>query len=172
MEFVARVFAESAPRLLAFLWRLGANSDEAEEALSYAFETLVRAVRAGRPPHTNPESFVFTVAKRRLYAQWAQRAREVGLDEQALVLAARTEDSAVAERECQLAAAAFLALHPQARAVLWRVLCEGVSQQALAAEMGISASTLRKRVSRYRQQMREQFHRLCAQSETWGEGLA
>lgn len=157
MDSVGRLFEESAPKLLRYLRSLGTSVDEAEEARSYAFEELIRAVHSGNPPHTNPESFVFTVAKRRLYAQWNQNSREAPLDDSVEELADEARDPLITKLERTLATRAFLAMEPESRALLWRVLGEGISQHDLAHELGLSSAAVRKRVSRYRQELREHY---------------
>ncbi|RZT61064.1 sigma-70 family RNA polymerase sigma factor [Leucobacter luti] len=157
MESVGRVFAESGPRLLTYLRGLGATVDEAEEARAAAFEVLIAAVRAGNPPHTNPEGFVYTVAKRQLYAQWARQGREAPLTEEVSDTAEVQDAAVVTELEHALAIRAFASLAPEKRLLLWRVLGEGGSQRELARELGMSDATLRKRVSRYRREFRERY---------------
>ena len=157
MERVAELFLEVGPRLRAYLRRLGGTSEEIEEAVSATFEVLVVAVAEGDAPHTNAAGYLYTVAKRSLYAIWSARVTMGNVEQLEEEVAREDPDQLVHDLELSLTAKAFLALEEDEQRLLWAVVAEGKTQAALSAEYGVPPATLRKRVSRATHQFKERY---------------
>ena len=171
MDRIGRLFTETAPRIRGYLLRSGATPTEAEESVSHAFEVLLESTRRGEEPHSNPTGYLFTVAKRHLYAQWNSHERVAGPEEDlaehdSLISEDAGAEAIVADLEAQLATTAFGRLPEEDQHLLWSALAERVPQRELAERVGVSPAALRKRVSRARLQYKENYLRAFAADQT------
>ena len=146
------IHAEYNPRLFGFLVRLSRRRDVAEDLLE---ETWMRLVaRADRlQPDTSLGAWLFTVA-RNLYRSYCRsRLLEesyagslIGLWPHGSPRASPFESTAASEMERRLEAS-LAALPARYREVLLLVGVEGLTRSEAAAVCGVTAETLRKRLS-------------------------
>jgi len=141
-----RVFLDERPRLLRFLAARGAGHD-AEDLLH---ELWQRLAAASRQPVANPSSYLFRAAEnlmRDLRRSELSRQRrqhdwhEVSATPEEQPLGERT---LIARERLREVEAALAALGPRVERIFRSYRLEGISQVALARELGISLSSVEK----------------------------
>lgn len=153
---VDAAFEAWSPRVHAFLRRLGASPELAEELVQETFVRLVRHAPTLRED-TRLGAWVFTVARN----LWRSHRRWAWLDGTRLLeLAAPPRPPGPAEllaaTELQLRYEAALAALPEPqREVVLLVVGEGLDPQDAAAVLGLSPEATRQRLARARRALEE-----------------
>lgn len=144
-----------------------------DEASDLAQEALTEALAADLPD-SKPglRAWLRTVLRRKAGRRYEARS----LDAHALQALARERGSAEARAEQTLElheelVQALRALAPGDRDLLVRRHLEGASAQSLARELGLPPATLRKRLARARQRLREVLASSERGAEGWRQGL-
>ncbi len=157
-ETVDIVVTEYAPRLNAFLRRLGASASIAEELVQ---ETLVRLVQAAPRlrEDTRLGAWVFTVARNlwRSHRRWAwlDGTRLLALAGAPRPRAETPADSLDASRAQARLSIAIAALPEPQREVFLLVVGEGLDPIDVATILGLSPDATRQRLARARRTLEE-----------------
>ncbi len=125
------------------------------DAADVAQEALLRACqRTAEEPVERPRAYLFRAARTALidHLRHAQHRRHAGLDEDAAIacVSASPDPHAVLEQRerLELVRGAIAALPPKCREVFILHRMGGLSQDAIAERLGISASTVEKHIMR------------------------
>ncbi len=157
-ETVDAVVTEYAPRLNAFLRRLGASASIAEELVQ---ETLVRLVQHAPRlrDDTRVGAWVFTVARNlwRSHRRWAwlDGTRLLELASGPRPLTPTPADNLDVARAQKRLTAAVSALPEPQREVFLLVVGEGLDPIDVAAILGLSPDATRQRLARARRTLEE-----------------
>lgn len=143
------VHEEALTRYLARNWHWpGELPDLRQEIYVRVYEAAARA----RPP--SPKSFLFTTA-RNLMTDRLRRGRVVSIETvedvdalNVLVDDVTPEQKHRARQELRRLAEAFDRLPPRCRAVVWLRRVEELSQKQVAAQLGISESTVENQIAK------------------------
>ena len=149
----ATAIAAEIPRLRRFARVLTRGSDAADDLVQ---ETLLRAItaRAQFEPGTNLRAWLFTILRHARAAAARRAARSPIVDSDTLPEAAVSggQEERQAMRDV---ANAFRKLGRIHREALWLVVVEGLDYAEAARILGVPPGTLRSRLSRAREALRE-----------------
>lgn len=153
----ARLFAHFAPRVKAYLMRLGADDGAAEDLMQDVMLTVWRRAPTYDPALAGVSTWVFTIARnRRIDALRRQRLPPTDVNEPALVPAAPVlPDSAVAAQQWEGRIAAAIATLPAEQAQMLKLAyfddrSHSDIAQALKLPLGTVKSRLRLAIGRLR----------------------
>lgn len=149
MHQAQQLYAGHHPWLLS---RLQARLRNRAEAQDVASETFLRVVAAPRPmPIDEPRAFLTTIAKRLLFTLWRRRELERAyIDALALRpedLAPSPEERAVLLETLEHIAQTLDGLPLKARQAFLLSQVDGLTYQAIADELGMSLSTVRRHMT-------------------------
>lgn len=152
------------------LARLQARLRNTAEAQDVAAETFLRVLTARQPVVVEePRAFLSTIAKRLLFSLWRRRAIEEAylatLAQRPEDLAPSPEDRAVLLETLEHIAHALDGLPLPARQAFVLSQIEGLGYQAIAEQLGISQSTVRRH-------MAESFRRIALAMARQQAGIA
>ncbi|MEM7376848.1 MAG: sigma-70 family RNA polymerase sigma factor [Pseudomonadota bacterium] len=153
------VVANYRSALHAFLVSRLRNPDDADDLVQ---EVLAKTLQHGHTLQSDAKlkAWLFQVAHNALIDHHRKRQREAALDAGDLWYTEAPEHRQHAFAPCL---DAFIqALPPDAGALLRAVELDGRSQKAVAAEHGLSYSTLKSRVQSARNHLRKLFDQCCA----------
>tara|TARA_B100000446_G_scaffold134938_1_gene127164 strand:+ start:1775 stop:2377 length:603 start_codon:yes stop_codon:yes gene_type:complete len=145
-------------QLSSFLHARIANADDAEDILQ---EVLLKSLQAlpTLKSHTSIKPWLFQIANRTLIDFYRSRAKQRALMTEELWYQEQDPDIKQQLAQCL---SPFIQQLPEDMAILLReVELLGKSQKQLAAEQGISYSTLKSRVHKGRQQLRQLYEDCC-----------
>lgn len=134
------------------LSRLKARLRNTAEAQDVASETFVRVVAASPAgPLREPRAFLTTIAKRLLFTLWRRRELEraylEALSQRPEELAPSPEERAVLLETLEYIAHALDGLPLKARQAFLLSQVDGLTYQAIADQLGISLSTVRRHMA-------------------------
>jgi RNA polymerase sigma-70 factor (ECF subfamily) len=141
------VFLSNRDRLLAFLRAHGAG-DAAEDLLQ---ELWLKVAAAPAGPIARPLSYLYRAANNLMLDRYRSRQQALRRDrhwsEAATTLPGRSDEPSserrlIAEQQLMIAQEALEALGPRPAAIFRRHRLDGVGQRQIAAEFGISISTV------------------------------
>jgi RNA polymerase sigma-70 factor (ECF subfamily) len=143
----AALFAHFAPRIKAYLLRLGATSAQAEDLAQEALLSLWRKAHLFDPAKASAATWLFTIA-RNLRIDALRREKRPALDPEDFLPEAAPEADAVmalAEDEVRLRAA-LKHLPPDQAAVIEQSFFADKPHSQIAGEMGIPLGTVKSRL--------------------------
>jgi RNA polymerase sigma factor (sigma-70 family) len=147
-------------RLRSFIRRRIWNPDEVEDLLQASFLEALRSQDKFRG-HSAPETWLFGIAMNlirshmRKSIQWKEYATEIMLEEVFTHFAEDPCDALIRQTVLAHLSMAFERLSPEMRKTLLLIVEQGVSYQQAAQELGIPIGTVRSRLNRARQMLRE-----------------
>lgn len=154
----AELFTHFAPRLKAYLLRLGADQATAEEVAQEAMLTVWRKAASFDRRQAGAATWIFTIARnRRIDRLRRERRPEIDGNDPALVPAAPAEaDFAVwgAQVETRLRAA-IESLPPEQSDLIRRAYFEDLSHREIAEISGLPLGTVKSRIRLALQRLRE-----------------
>lgn len=157
-----RVYARYADRVYAFLLRLSRDPALADDLAQDTWVAFARAAGALRPG-SDLAAFLFTVARNqaRSHRRWSllDLLRLVVPSSELLDPSPGPEQRLDATRAAHDLERAIVALAPHHQEPLLLVCVEGFEPERAAAILGVSAVTLRKRLSRARAALAEELAR-------------
>lgn len=164
MKNTTELFASLQPKLCAYLRRLGATEQDAEDAVADAFEVLLERASASSEERINDSAFLYTVSRRNLYAIWAARSRTTMLEPASLEAVSEAvtplevaESPLVTLLESELSAQALRALAAPDQQVLRKVYFEGKGPREIAVDQSRVPGAVRTHLHRARSRFREQY---------------
>lgn len=153
-------------RLRSFIRRRIWNPDEVEDLLQASFLEALRSQGKFRG-HSAPETWLFGIAMNlirshmRKSLQWKEYSTEM-LEEVFTHFAEDPCDALIRQTVLAHLSMAFERLSPEMRKTLFLIVEQGVSYQEAAQELGIPIGTVRSRLNRARQMLREYIDRPTA----------
>ncbi|MFC4223914.1 zf-HC2 domain-containing protein [Lysinibacter cavernae] len=153
-----------SPELRNYLKKLGASWDEAEDIVAQTFEIYLTQSLAGKEPHTNPKSYLFTIAKRQLFKIWNDKSPTVSVEQDYVEVSTPFIDTATEKLEKTLVGAAFTMLQPIDQKIVWMLLVQQRSAQETADALGYQVNNTRTRFHRAKQTFRENYLKLYSES--------
>jgi len=156
----ARLFAHFAPRIKAYLRRLGLDDAQAEELTQEVMLTVWQRAHQFDPKKANPSTWIFTIARNRRIdaARRASRA-EFRPEEEAARLA--REEPELAGTEIALMREklekAIDGLPPEQAEVLRRFYMEGRTHSEIADALGLPLGTVKSRIRLALEKLREKL---------------
>ena len=145
----ARLFAHFAPRLKAYLARLGADAATADELVQEVMLLVWRRADTFDPTQANANTWVFAIARnKRIDGIRRERRPEIDPEDPALV-PARPEaaDDLVASRQDGIRLRAALeGLPPEQAALLREAYYEDKPHSQIAEESGLPLGTVKSRI--------------------------
>ena len=143
------LFAFFAPRVKAYLMRLGAPPVEAEEIAQDVMVTVWRRAETFDAARASASTWIYTIARNRRI-DMIRRKRRPELDPNDPMFVPEPEPAAdaiieTAEREDRLREALKL-LSPEQRALLQRAFFDGLSHSEIAASSGLPLGTVKSRL--------------------------
>ena len=166
LAFIA-LFDHFAPRIKAYMRKLGASEEDAEELVQETMLTVWRKAATYDAARSAVSSWVFTIARNlRIDALRRDQRRVLDLADPMLLPAARpAADDAIEGLEQQARVRlAMLALPPEQAAVVNLAFYEGLSHGEIAAALAVPLGTVKSR-------MRLAFQRIRLALEEAGEDL-
>lgn len=151
-EAFARLFAFYAPRVKAYLRRLGTEEGMAEDLVQEVMLTLWRRAHLFAPERATLSTWVFTIARnkridaqrRDRYAAYAHEGEEALLAEPDPAPAA---DGLLAARETEEAVAAAIRRLPEEQAEIVRIFYRDEKpHRVIASELGLPFGTVKSRL--------------------------
>jgi len=148
---LSRLFLEHSRSLTKYLNGIVSKAEIAEELVQ---EVFVRLRLSGRSELESPRGFLFRTAQN-LARDYLRRAARVPMDrlddqsaERLSGCGPSPEEVLAARQELAIVRAVLLELPPKCRRVFLLARIEGLSERAVAAEMGISQTMVRKHLAR------------------------
>ncbi len=156
----ARLFAHFAPRVKAYLRRLGLDDQQAEELTQEVMLTVWERAHQFDPRRASPATWIFTIARHKKIDAFRRAPRaEFRPEEEAREIA--REEPAYAEREIALLrdklAQAIDALPPEQAEVLRIYYLEGKSHSEIADALGLPLGTVKSRIRLALEKLRERL---------------
>lgn len=156
----ARLFAHFAPRIKAYLRRLGLDEAQAEELTQEVMLTVWQRAHQFDPKKASPSTWIFTIARnRRIDAFRRAPQAEFRPEEEAAGIA--REEPEFAEREIALVREklekAIDELPPEQAEVLRRFYMEGRTHGEIADALGLPLGTVKSRIRLALGKLREKF---------------
>jgi len=145
----AKLFGHFAPRIKAYLIRLGCDAGSAEELAQEAMVTLWRRAETFDPTQANASTWVFAIARnKRIDALRRQRRPEVDPNDPALAPDAPAAADAVVESTQDVARvrAAMASLPEEQRLLLQMAYFEDKPHSVIAEEQGLPLGTVKSRI--------------------------
>lgn len=145
----ADLFAFFAPRVKAYVLRLGANGAQAEELAQEVMITVWRKAHLFDRTQASVSTWIFRIARnRRIDLLRRQTDADINPDEPSLqpqAFEAADDLLTAAEREDQVRAA-LVALPEEQRALLQQAFYEGLSHRDIAERSGLPLGTVKSRI--------------------------
>ncbi len=143
------LFGHFAPRLKAYLMRLGADSATAEELVQEVMVMVWRRAETFDPGQANASTWIYTIARnKRIDSLRRQRRPEIDPDDPALV----PDEPVAADRTVELAQqgarlrAALAQLPPEQADLLRLAYFEDLPHSAIAAKRNLPLGTVKSRL--------------------------
>jgi RNA polymerase sigma-70 factor (ECF subfamily) len=148
MAFIA-LFNHFAPRIKAYMKKLGVSDADAEELAQDALFTVWRRAETYDPARSAVSSWIFTIARNlRIDALRRDQRRVLDLDDPLLLPPPRPaadEQIAVLQQQVRVRLA-MIALPPEQSAVVTLAFYEGLSHGEIAAALAIPLGTVKSRM--------------------------
>lgn len=145
---------------VALAWARGKDPDQAEDAVSEAFDAVYRQLLSGGGPTDAFRAYLFRTVSRQLSRGWTDSSRTLGVDDFDEVIdgAIPAVGQLIAEREEQAAAAAALEDLPlRWKQVILEVDVGGRSVQEVAAELDLSPNSTSVLLKRAREGLKKSW---------------
>ena len=145
---------------VALAWARGKDPDQAEDAVSEAFDAVYRALLSGGGPTEAFRAYLFRTVSRQLSRGWTESSRTLGVDDFDEVIdgALPAVGQLISEREEQEAAAAALEDLPlRWKRVILEVDVGGRSVQEVAAELELSPNSTSVLLKRAREGLKKSW---------------
>ena len=151
MEERRRLMLEELPRLRRYARMLVRDQARADDLVQ---ECLVRAIGAlaSFQPGTNMRAWLFTILRNTLYNETKRARRMVEQTEEPVSAVSGGQEEALAMRDVQRA---FNSLPDIQKEVVLLVAVEGMEYEDAAAVLGVPVGTVKSRLSRARQDIRD-----------------
>ncbi|MBO0841203.1 MAG: sigma-70 family RNA polymerase sigma factor, partial [Sciscionella sp.] len=133
------LYGRHADAVRAFVLHHGAPAADADDLVAEAFFRVLQAIRNGAGPIEHIRAYLMTVV-RRVAAEWAQRRRDVPIDDDELRLRVGAAEEPASSVDRQLITRAFSSLPERWRSVLWQVEVEGRRPREAGGDLGLSAN--------------------------------
>lgn len=150
--------------LRAFVARRVADPHDAEDLVQDTLAKLAAQLRDG-PPAGPLHAWVLRVARNAVVDHWRRRAGGTAAGTTSADELPAADDDPGERLACTPLAASFRsfvhALPPEQREAVLRTEYEGLSQAALARELGVPVSTVKARVQRGRKRLLQALHDCC-----------
>lgn len=148
-EAFAEIFAFYAPRVKAYMLRLGAGAALAEELAQEVMITVWRKAALFDRKQASVSTWIFRVARnRRIDA--ARRAKHADFDQQDPILhpepAAPPDEAVSAGQRDNLVREALTTLPPEQVDLLKQAFYDGLSHREIAVKTGIPLGTVKSRI--------------------------
>lgn len=130
------------------------TSADAEDAVQEIFLDLWKSASRYDPERSSEAAFVAMIARRRLVDLRRRRARRDGDEELVEDVVSERNSSAEIQADASLAARALKNLEPGEREVLVLATYEGLTQQEIAARLGLPLGTVKTTARRALLRMR------------------
>ena len=147
-EAFIRLYRHFAPRVKAYLLRLGADDATAEEATQETMLSLWRRADSFDPTQAGAGTWVFTIARNRRI-DLIRRERRPEPDSDAIELiadsAAPADQTIAAEQRDRQVRAALETLPQEQAALIQMAYYEDLTQTAIAAKTGLPLGTVKSR---------------------------
>jgi RNA polymerase sigma-70 factor (ECF subfamily) len=161
-----RLFDHFAPRIKAYLLRLGLDAVGAEEATQEIMETVWRKAALFDPQKSSVSTWIYRVARNRWIDLKRRRREDMLGDEELASIVDLTpgsdEQLDAAQREARVRAA-MAALPPAQLELIQLAFFEGLSHTVIAQQTGLPLGTVKSRI-------RIAFTRLRRALEGYGMG--
>lgn len=153
-----RAWAASQGELLTYLRHRSGRVEEAEEVLQ---EVFIKAMRQDKLfcAIDNPRAWLFQVARNALADRWRVAHEHVALPDD--LLAPAPDQPLPVDDLSQCLPRVLSELSATDREVILFCDIEGGSQQALAAQLGISLSGAKSRIQRARKRLKARMEQAC-----------
>jgi len=158
----ARLFAHFAPRVKAYLHRLGSDAGTAEELMQEVMVTVWRRAETYDPQQATAATWLFTVARnKRIDAIRRERRPEIDLNDPALVpeTPASADDMVTARQQADRVRQALSRLPEEQRELVVMSFFEERPHSAIAEVTGLPLGTVKSRLrlalGRLRKALRE-----------------
>lgn len=158
----ARLFSHFAPRVKAYLMRLGSDAAEAEEVAQDVMVTLWRRSETFDPGQANASTWVFTIARnRRIDLLRRERRPALDPDDPALVPEgeAQADTSVIAAQSADRVRDAIARLPDGQRSLLMMAYYDDLAHSAIAERTDIPLGTVKSRlrlaVARLRKELKD-----------------
>jgi RNA polymerase sigma-70 factor (ECF subfamily) len=148
-EAFARLFAFYAPRLKAYMRRLGADGSAAEDLAQEAMAAVWNKARLFDPAKANAGTWIFTIARNlRIDIVRRERRPEIDANDPALLPDEPNspEQIVVSERSAATVRAALAALPPDQARIVELSFFEDRPHGAIAKELGVPLGTVKSRL--------------------------
>ncbi|HZT51119.1 MAG TPA: sigma-70 family RNA polymerase sigma factor [Stellaceae bacterium] len=148
LAFIA-LFGHFAPRIKAYMKKLGASDPDAEELAQEAMLAVWRSAASYDPARSAASSWIFTIARNlRIDALRRERRHALDLADPLLVppdLPPADDTIALQQRQARLRLA-LLTLAPDQAEVIHLAFHDGLSHGAIAARLGLPLGTAKSRL--------------------------
>lgn len=158
----ARLFSHFAPRVKAYLMRLGSDPTEAEEVAQDVMATLWRRSETFDPGQANASTWVFTIARnRRIDLLRRERRPALDPDDPALVpeAEAQADKTVIAAQAADRVRHAIAQLPEEQRSLLMMAYYDDLAHSAIADRTDIPLGTVKSRlrlaVARLRKELKD-----------------
>lgn len=159
----ASLFAHFAPRVKAYMMRLGSDATSAEELAQEALATVWRKSSQYDPSKAAASTWIFTIARNlRIDAFRREKRPELDPEDPALVpdAPAPADDLVIAGQQAEHIRAALLELPEEQRQVVRMSFYDDRSHSEIAAELGLPIGTVKSRIRLAFQRLRESLGEL------------
>jgi len=164
------------PMLVAYLRRVWPHAQDVEDLVQETYTRVYQAALGTKP--IQPRAFLFATA-RHLMADRIRRERIVSIQAigdlealNVLVDELSAEHRVNAHQELNRLAAAFDALPPRCREVVWLRRVEELSQHEVAGRLGLSVKTVEAHIARGMELLAQGLLRPAEELERVGKGTA
>ena len=134
------------------------NRADADDVISEAFARVLRASRAGGGPDVSFRPYL-VAAVRNVFFDRLRCNRELPSNDMFDELSGALVDVENDREECAFATAAFAALPPRWRQVLWHIEVEGRSTSEVASLLGLAPNAVAALAYRAREGLRQEYQR-------------
>lgn len=145
----ARLFQHFGPRVKAYLMRLGAQSDQAEEIMQEAMVMVWRRAETFRPEQASASTWIFTIARnKRIDSLRRTRRPELDPEDPALIPSAPEAADRMIEtaQSADKIKAALSKLPEEQRELIYLSFYEEKPHSEIAADRGLPLGTVKSRL--------------------------
>lgn len=142
-----RLFVHFAPRIKAFLTRLGLEGDKAEDLSQDTMVVVWQKASLYRPEKAAVSTWIFQIARNKFIDQTRRRKySEVEFDDSASAAPDKTETPVVKQRTSAGVTAALARLKPEQRKVVELSFYEELSHSQIAERLSLPLGTVKSRI--------------------------
>jgi RNA polymerase sigma factor (sigma-70 family) len=156
IDAYGELYRRHSPMARAVAGRILRSSPDADDVAAEAFTRVLRALRAGRGPHTAFAPYL-AAAVRNISYDRIRRSRESPVDDVDDAVDELLADAVRSRDEAGFVTAAFRALPERWRRVLWHTEVEGRTPAELAALLGLAPNAVAALAYRAREGLRQAY---------------